>query len=610
MWVLLGMQSFIYLLRMMAVGFCLVRVVVAGAWAVGQTANTPLILPSGVASDAAGNLYVAETGKHVVRRLTPAGMLTVVAGTGVQGYMGDGAAATNAELDSPQGVAVDAAGNLWIADTHNHCLRRVDAASGVISTAVKAGLPVAVAVSPAGAVVFADLGTHQVFRLEVSTGMTTVIAGSGVQGFGGDGGLALGAELDAPAALAFDSAGNLYVADAHNHRVRRVEASTGVIATVVGTGVPGFSGDGGSGTGAQLNLPRGVAFDSSGNLYLSDSRNERIRRVDVATGVVNTVAGNGTQGFGGDGSPAPGGMLDSPRGIGVGVGGLPVFADTNNNRVREVDGGGDLQTVAGVGAAAAVPVAPPGGQVSSATSLVETNAQTLTATVTGASGVATGAVGLVDGTTQIASATLTGGTATFGTSLLSNGSHTLTAAYGGSTVYLASVSQPLIMSAGTTAVADFTLAAVAPTAIGVTAGGTANFGFTVTPVNGTLANPITLSVSGLPVGAVGTLSPAMVAPSPGPNSFELTVATVKGAAKFRGGLGLLVLVGLAVVRRRRRAIILAGTLLLVGCGNRISTDAAIGGTSTVSYNVVVTASSTTASGVALVHTATVTLTVQ
>jgi len=588
----------------MAVAGLLALGAMAGVWAFGQTAATPLVLPGGVAYDSAGNLYVAETGHHVVRRLTPGGELSIVAGTGVQGYAGDGGQATSAELDSPQGVAVDAAGNLWIADAHNHCIRRVDAASGVISTAVKARLPVAVSVSPAGAVVFADAGADQVVRLDVTSGLTTVIAGIGTQGFAGDGGAAVAAQLDSPSALAFDSVGNLYVADAHNHRLRRVDSVTGVISTVVGTGVAGFSGDGGSGASAQVNLPKGVAVDASGNLYFADSRNERVRRVDAGTGVVSTVAGSGTQGFGGDGSAASGGMLDSPRGVGVAAGGLPVFADVNNNRVRGVDGGGDLQTVVGVGA---VSETQPLTKVSSATALVETNASTLTATVTGVRGVATGTVGLVDGTTQIASAALANGGATFSTGLLSNGSHTLTASYGGSTVYLASVSQPLIVSAGQN-LADFTLTAVAPSAIAVAAGGTANFGFTVTPVNGILANPITLSVSGLPTGATGTFSVASVAPSAGPSTFELSIATVKGAAKAPVGLGVLVLVGL-VVARRRRWILVAGALLLVGCGNRVSPQGTVGGTTVVSYNVVVTASTTTATGAALVHTTSVTLTV-
>jgi sugar lactone lactonase YvrE len=390
----------------------------------GQSANTPLILPEGVAFDTAGNLYFAETGRHVVRRLTPAGVLSVVAGTGTQGFGGDGGPAANALLDSPVAVALDAAANLFIADTHNHRIRRVDGATGIISTFAQAALPAALAFDPAGNLAYADAATHRVTRVAASNGQATVLAGNGTQGYAGDGGLATAASLDTPSGLAFDAASNLYLTDAHNHRVRRVDAATGIVTTIAGTGTPGFSGDGFAANGAQLSLPHGVSLDAAGNLYLADMRNQRIRRIDAATGTVTTIAGDGTQGFAGDGAAATGAALNSPRSVAISPGGLATVADTGNNRVRQVDAIGDLQTIAGIGAIS------PAGAVSS-TALAQTSQQTLTATVTGASGTATGSVSLIDGTTPIASAPLAGGTVGFSTSILSTGSHTLTAAYGG-----------------------------------------------------------------------------------------------------------------------------------------------------------------------------------
>ena len=200
---------------------------------------------------------------------------------GGSSYRGDGGAAVAALLRFPEGVAVDGAGNLYIADRNAQRIRKVDAA-GVIST----------------------------------------VAGDGTRGYGGDGGPAVAAQLDWPEGVALDGAGNLYIADVNNNRIRKVDAA-GAISTVAGDGTQGFGGDGGPATAAQLNRPTGVALDGAGNLYIAEWSNRRIRKVDAA-GAISTVAGDGTQGFGGDGGPATAAQLRSPLERGGGRSGQPV----------------------------------------------------------------------------------------------------------------------------------------------------------------------------------------------------------------------------------------------------------------------------------------------
>ncbi len=279
-----------------------------------QATTVPLILPGGLAYDTSGNLYFAETGNHVVRRVTPAGIITTVAGTGTQGFAGDGGAATSALLDSPSSVALDAAGDLFIADAHNHRIRRVDAVSGIITTfAAQLDLPAALAIDAAQNLYFADQRRHVVQRIDHASGAMTTVAGTGTQGYAGDLGPATLAAIDSPSGLALDAAGNLYIADTHNQRIRRVDAVAGIITSVAGTGQPGFAGDASAATSAAIDLPRGLALDAAGNLFLVDSRNQRIRRIDAITGQIATIAGNGTQAFAGDQAAATAASLDTPR---------------------------------------------------------------------------------------------------------------------------------------------------------------------------------------------------------------------------------------------------------------------------------------------------------
>ena len=306
----------------------------------GPAVEAQLLFPLGVAVDGAGNLFIADTSNNRIRMVDASGTITTVAGSGGFGYLvpggdgGDGGPAVEAELYSPRGVAVDGAGNLFIADSSNNRIRMVDA-SGTITTvagtgesgfggdggpAVEAELysPRGVAVDGAGNLFIADTSNHRIRMVDASGTITTVV-GTGESGFGGDGGPAVEAEFDRPFGVAVDSAGNLFIADTSNHRIRMVD-STGTITTVAGTGASGFGGDGGPAVEAEFDRPFGVAVDSAGNLFIADTSNHRIRMVDPA-GTITTVAGTGASGFGGDGGPAGGpaveARLRSPRGVAV-----------------------------------------------------------------------------------------------------------------------------------------------------------------------------------------------------------------------------------------------------------------------------------------------------
>ncbi len=259
----------------------------------GPAASAELNSPSGVAVDFSGNIYIADYKNNRIRRVDASGVISTVAGKGTAGYSGDGGPASSAELSTPSGVAVDTSGNIYIADSSNNCVRKVDA-SGVIST----------------------------------------VAGNGTAGYSGDGGPAVSAELSSPSGVAVDTSGNIYIADDKNNCIRKVDAS-GVISTVAGNGTGGYSGDGGPASSAELSSPFGVAVDASGNIYIADDKNNRIRKVD-ASGVISTVAGNGTGGYSGDGGPATSAQLNSPSGLAVDSSGNIYIADTTNYRVREV----------------------------------------------------------------------------------------------------------------------------------------------------------------------------------------------------------------------------------------------------------------------------------
>jgi hypothetical protein len=324
----------------------------------GSATSATLNLPQGIALDAAGNLFIADTANNCIRKIS-SGIITTVAGTGTAGYTGDGAAATSATLTLPQGIAVDTAGNLFIADTGNHCIRKVDASTGVITTVAGTGTagysgdggaataaqlnsPQSIAVDASGNIYFTDTANNRVRKVDVTWGTITTVAGTGVADYGGDNGQATAAMLNYPAGIAVDTVGNLYIADTANNRVRMLDTSTGIITTVAGNGVATYLGDNGQATAASLNGPTGLAVDASGNLYISDVGNQRVRKVTSA-GVIVTVTGTGTATYSTGNNLAIGAACDGPAGLAVNSSGYLYFADTNNYRVRRV--GNDAKTM-------------------------------------------------------------------------------------------------------------------------------------------------------------------------------------------------------------------------------------------------------------------------
>ncbi|MHB8261981.1 MAG: NHL domain-containing protein [Bacteroidia bacterium] len=270
----------------------------------GTATAAELFAPYGVALDAVGNLYIADNGNNRIRMVNTLGIISTVAGNGIGGYSGDGAAATTAELNQPQGVALDAAGNVYIADTQNRRVRKVNTA-GVIST----------------------------------------YAGNGTNAYAGDGGPATAAELEYPVGVACDATGNLYIADYYNNRIRKVNTA-GIISTIAGNGTAGFSGDGGQATASVIHEPAGIVFDTAGNLYIADVGNAIIRKVSTS-GIMSTVAGNVGFGFSGDGGPATAAELADPSGVALDAAGNLYIADYYNNRIRKVNTAGIISTYAG-----------------------------------------------------------------------------------------------------------------------------------------------------------------------------------------------------------------------------------------------------------------------
>ena len=316
----------------------------------------------GLAVDSAGNLFIADVENRRVRRVGTDGVITTVAGSGEPGVGGDGGPAIEAQLGFVSGLAVDDSGNLYIADLEHHRVRRVDAA-GIISTvagdgrggyngedipATEAHLlhPRGLAVDRSGNLYIADAQNHRVRRVD-SMGMIATVVGIGDWGFEGEGGPALEAFLRQPSVVAVDALDNLYIADGLNHRVRMVD-STGAITTVAGSGDWGFDGDGGPALSARLSIPHGLAVDGYGNLYITSQEDHRVRMVN-ASGVITTVAGAHEAGFGGDGGPAVRATFNDPVGLATDLRGNLYIADRGNHRVRMVNPAGVITTVAGTG---------------------------------------------------------------------------------------------------------------------------------------------------------------------------------------------------------------------------------------------------------------------
>ena len=368
----------------------------------GPATTTQLNFPSGLASDEGGNVLIADTGNNRIRKLS-GGSVVTVGGNGTSGFRGDGALATSALLNAPMGMAVDAAGNLFIADSVNNRVRKVSAA-GVITTFAGNGVsgslgdngpatsaqisqPGSVAVAPDGTVYITDCNnrvrkvnpdgvittfatnsqwvfcsfdyyyydqisrgglaldsqgnlfvastfSYRVYKITPSGGVS-LFAGTGSFGFTGDGGPATSARIGEPWGIAVDSSDNLYIADSNNNRIRKV-TTDGVITTIAGNGTAGFDGDAGPAISAELNFPTSVAFDSAGNLFISDATNYRIRKVGT-DGTITTVAGNGSAGSGGDGGSPLSASLGYPTSIVLNANDNLLISDSSNHRIRRVD---------------------------------------------------------------------------------------------------------------------------------------------------------------------------------------------------------------------------------------------------------------------------------
>jgi sugar lactone lactonase YvrE len=515
-------------LRPFSVVLCLVLLIAIHALAQTSATAVPLLLPSAIAFDPQGNLYLAETANHVIRKVDTTGHITTLAGTGTQGFSGDSSPATAAQLDSPQGLALDTANHLYLADTHNHRIRRIDLTTGIITTIAGTGtpsfsgdsslattatlnLPTALAIDALGNLYLADTANHRIRSIDAATGIITTLAGTGTQGFSGDGAPATQAAIDSPTSLALDPLNHLYLADTHNHRVRRIDLTTGIITTLAGTDTPGFSGDGAPSTASTLNLPTGLTLDPLGNLYFADTQNHRIRRIDAITGVITTVAGTGTQAY--TTGTATTASLDSPHAAIISPTGLLTFADTGNQRIRQRAPDNTLLTVAGLG------VTLPGTLTLAAPSVISYGTVTLTATLT-SSTPATGLVTFLDrwtATTSPNAATITLGTAplasntaSLSTAALPAGTHSITATYAGDLSH-ASAQSPTATLTITPATTSTNASTPTP----------------ATPV--TLSAQVATTTSGTPTGSITFLdanNPLATTPINSTGTASLTTATL------------------------------------------------------------------------------------
>jgi large repetitive protein len=322
----------------------------------GQPATaSPIFLPFGVAVDPAGNMFIADSSNNRIRRVDGSSkLMSTVAGNGNAGNSGDGGPATMASLSLPTSVALDGAGNLYFADSNNHAIRMVTAATGIITTvagvlgsqgysgdggsATHAHLdtPDAVAIDPVtGFLYIADSGNNVIRRVDLSTGIISGFAGNHVATYAGDGGPATSASLNGPWGVTVGPDGQIYIADQNNHSIRKV-ALDGTITTIAGNGTSGFSGDGGAASGAVLDSPSATAIDAAGNIYISDAGNNRVRKVNAVTGEIDTVVGSDLESFSGDGGAADAAGMYGPYGMALdGTGNLYV-SDVFHNRIRLV----------------------------------------------------------------------------------------------------------------------------------------------------------------------------------------------------------------------------------------------------------------------------------
>lgn len=316
--------------------------------------RTALNLPMGEAIDGAGNLYISDTGNNRIRKVDHLGNITTVAGSSeIAGFAGNGGAAAIAQISAPSAIVVDGAGNIFFADTGNNAIREINITTGNISTiagtlgtagysgdggtatAALLSAPQGIAFDASDNLYIADTSNSRIRKVD-SSGNIATIAGNGIAGFSGDGGAALSGALNQPWGIAAAIDGSLYIADFGNNRIRKVDATTGNFSTVAGTGTASYTGDGGSALNATLNNPASIATDAAGNLYIADSENNAIRKVNHATGNITTIAGNGTAVFGGDGFNANMAGLYIPYSVALDARGNVFIADRLDLRIREI----------------------------------------------------------------------------------------------------------------------------------------------------------------------------------------------------------------------------------------------------------------------------------
>ena len=351
-----------------------INTVAGGGHAGGTSKSAFIAYPGGTVRDKAGNTYISSNWGHYVFKLDTKGNVSVVAGKGWAGFGGDGGPATRALLNVPGGLALDSAGNLYIGDSGNNRIRRVDAKTGIITTvagnntpnmfntggyggdggpATQALLnsPYTVAVDSQGNLFITDYLNFRIRRVDAKTQIITTIAGNGTGGYNGDNIPATSAEIYYAITVIVDKSNNLYIADSGNNRIRRVDGNTQVITTVAGNGTAGFKGDGGPAAQAELSFPNAVAEDAAKNLYVVDTGNNRVRLVNAKTQKIKTIVGTGVAGFGGDGGPATKAKITDSSGGYIDPSGNLLIADSGNQRVRIVNEQRIINTLAGGGSA-------------------------------------------------------------------------------------------------------------------------------------------------------------------------------------------------------------------------------------------------------------------
>lgn len=318
----------------------------------GPANSAQLHGPTGLTRGPGGALYVCDTDNQSIRKITPDGVISTVAGTGHRGYSGDGGPATKAELNEPYEVRFDKFGNMFFCERLNHVIRRIDAATGMISTFAGAGKPGfagdggpatkaqfkephSIQFGPDGALYVCDIGNHRIRRIDSRTGIVTTFAGTGEKKPTPDGAPFATSPLNGPRAIDFDSTGNLWVALREGNSVYRLDLKSGTAHRVAGTGKKGFTGNGGPALAATLSGPKGLSVGPDGGVYLADTESHSIRRIDPASLTITLVAGTGQKGDGPDGSPAAC-KLSRPHGVLADADGSVYIGDTESNKVRVI----------------------------------------------------------------------------------------------------------------------------------------------------------------------------------------------------------------------------------------------------------------------------------